>query len=436
MNLKKISLLYFVLLFCVLPTLRAQTAYIDTTFTQYFRRTSGFTAGDATISLPLPDGRVLWFFGDSYIDNYDINTNTLPCLFQVRNCFVVQDCNDLNQMQTYIDYTQTGSNRTYFRLTQPNNVVLWPGNGYVQNDTANVFLFAYNTNNYAYENTYIARIAIAPPTIVGNAVLCDNGNQQYTVPYLPNKNYTWQVTNGIIVSGQNTNNIEIQWINNAIEATVSLQQSPEFTLVGIYKLPYFNGAEFGKAVLVDTINNYLYMFGTQLNWIVREPVLARCQLNNPLNTFEFFSQGNQWLPTANNLKKLSPEPVSPSYSVIYLQNKFFIITQENGYLECGLGREIYAYQSNDITGTYTNKKLLYTIEDQLNGNYLLTYNTEAHPHFIQNNELLISYNVNDRVDTIAPYTCPSQCKNVWIDRFNADLYRPKFVRVPFNLMGL
>jgi len=42
--------------------------------------------------------------------------------------------------------------------------------------------------------------------------------------------------------------------------------------------------------------------------------------------------------------------------------------------------------------------------------------------------------VNDRVDTLAPYICPSQCKNIWTDRLDADTYRPKFFRVPMDLI--
>jgi hypothetical protein len=45
----------------------------------------------------VPDGRTMWLFGDSYINNYNAADNSLPCLFQVRNCFTVQDANDLDE---------------------------------------------------------------------------------------------------------------------------------------------------------------------------------------------------------------------------------------------------------------------------------------------------------------------------------------------------
>ncbi len=128
--------------------------------------------------------------------------------------------------------------------------------------------------------------------------------------------------------------------------------------------------------------------------------------------------------------------MSPEFSVVILKNKYYLITQDNGYLTCGLGRDIFSYESSSPFGKFVTQRKLFTIEDQINGHYLLTYNAMAHPQFNMNDELLISYNVNDLVDTLEPNVCPSQCKHVFSDRMNADSYRPKFVRVPFETLGI
>src|SRR6266498_4512578 len=70
-------------------------AYKDKEFTEFFRRTSGWTSGDGALSVPLSDGRVLWLFGDSHIDDFDPKTQTTPCLFQVRNAGLIQEMNGL-----------------------------------------------------------------------------------------------------------------------------------------------------------------------------------------------------------------------------------------------------------------------------------------------------------------------------------------------------
>src|SRR5258706_8963797 len=78
----------------------------DHEFTEFFRRTSGWTAGDGAFSVPLSDGRVLWLFGDSYIDHFDTQTRTVPCLFQVRNVAMLQARN--GEVTTLLGHSPTG----------------------------------------------------------------------------------------------------------------------------------------------------------------------------------------------------------------------------------------------------------------------------------------------------------------------------------------
>src|SRR5215475_6250013 len=80
----------------------AAQAYKDQEFTEFFRRTNGWTSGDGALSVPLSDGRVLWLFGDSHIDDFDPKTQTTPCLFQVRNAGLIQNTNGPGSAQTLI----------------------------------------------------------------------------------------------------------------------------------------------------------------------------------------------------------------------------------------------------------------------------------------------------------------------------------------------
>lgn len=342
----------------------------DSVYTGYFRINSGgWTAGDATISIPLPDGRVIWLFGDSYTVAVNIQNNTLPCLFQVRNCFMVQDSGNPSVFKTILDTTATGVNMTTFKLRPNDTSIFWPGHGYVYNDTVYVFLERYKSTNLTYEGCYIAKL---------------------TYPGLHQ---------------------------------VSLLPA------------HYSGPKniFGRAIMADSAGGWLYIYGNRLNWIVWEPVLARCNIANPFLPWEFYT-ATGWTTNPAQAKKLCNDPVSPGFSVFQQDGKYYLVTQENGYLECGLGREIWSYVSSSPWGPFTGKTLLYTEESTFNGAYLLTYNAQAHPWNIENSELLVSYNVNDRVDTIAPYICPSQCQNIWTDRLDADSYRPKFVRVPMGLI--
>lgn len=345
-------------------------ARFDSTFTEYFRRNSGgWTAGDATISVPLSDQRVIWLFGDSYIVDVDTTDNTLPCLFQIRNCMVVQDSADLNSMVTHIDSTQTGIFRTPFKLPESSELeLLWPDHGFEYRDS--VFIFFSHLDNDTWEliDLYVARLTM-----------------------------------------------------------------PSLELADMKLLPDKAGYNFGRCILTDSAAGYRYIYGNKVNWIVWEPFVARCPLDGLFGEWEYWTASG-WSDDIDALWKISELPVSPSFSVVRIDNRYYLITQENGYLTCGMGREIYAYESDYPTGPFTNKRLLYTEESMLNERYLLTYNAFSHPFFTTDDELLISYNVNDWVDTLDPYVCPSQCKNVWTDRIDADSYRPKFIRVPFGLI--
>jgi len=366
----KAFLFLCILLIADLHCFSQNTAYFDSTFTGYFRiNSNGWTAGDATISVPLPDKRVLWLFGDSYIVNVDTSTNTLPCLFQVRNCMMVQDSVNLSHFKTIIDSTQTGVNRSTFKLKLNDTTLLWPGHGYVWKDTVYLFMERYSNSNMGlYYGEYIAKL-----------------------------------------------------------------HYPDLHLVGIYPVQMNRQYYFGRAVIADTTFQTLYIYGNLLNWIVWEPVLARCNINHVQGPWEYYS-ATGWTPLILASQPISTDPVSPGFSVFPYGNKYFLVTQENGYLTCGLGREIYSYESDAPEGPFINKTLLYTEESKFNNQYLLTYNAQAHPFCTVNNELLIGYNVNDKVDTTSANPCPSECVNIWTDRLDADSYRPKFIRVPMGII--
>ena len=362
------------LIVCVIilrvPDLLAQVspAYKDVIFTEYFRRTSGWTASDATISVPLPSGKTIWLMGDSYIDNYNPADNTIPCLFQVRNSMLVQDILNPQDFITILDNAQTGVNRTPVKLQNNDTTYFWPGHGYAKGDTAITFWQQYSGADYTHVKNYVAKV------------------------------YTPSFTDA-----------------SGIKELTPLSLPAEF--------------EFGTSVVVDSSAHFIYAYGFKKDWIVFRPLLARFSMDQDvLAPWEFFD-GAGWTHDVNAVQQImasTNDYVSPSYSVLKLQNKYYMISQDIGFLTCGLGRNICSWESNAPEGPFTNKKLLYTIEDKYKGEYMITYNATAHPEFIKNNELLISYNVNG--------TCTNYCGDPFNNRYDADLYRPKFIRVPLDFI--
>jgi Domain of unknown function (DUF4185) len=117
---------------------RAQNTRPDAEFTAFFQRTNGWTSGDGATSIPLSDGRVLWLFGDSHIDDIDPKSGTMPCLFQARNAGMVHRTNDLQNVVTLAG--KSPGPRTWFRNST--NEWFWPVCGFQQDRAVYVYLAA------------------------------------------------------------------------------------------------------------------------------------------------------------------------------------------------------------------------------------------------------------------------------------------------------
>src|SRR5438046_3585 len=99
-----------------------------TAFTEFFRRSSGWAAGDGALSVPLTDGRVLWLFGDSHVDDVDPATGTMPCLFQTRNAAFLHKTNDLHNVRTLIG--RGPGFRSWLKNSTNDTEWFWPACGF------------------------------------------------------------------------------------------------------------------------------------------------------------------------------------------------------------------------------------------------------------------------------------------------------------------
>lgn len=139
----------FCFLFTITHLLIAQEVYRDSTVTDFFKRESGMIAADGGYSIPLSDGRIMWLFGDSYIDDYNTVTKSTPCLFGANNSVLIQPFGNWDRNNTK---TLPGSKNTQsFFKDKPDNFI-WPINGFQQGDTVFVLcLNLHKTGNGAYD---------------------------------------------------------------------------------------------------------------------------------------------------------------------------------------------------------------------------------------------------------------------------------------------
>lgn len=173
----------------------ANATYKDSVFTENFRRTSGLVAGDGGYSIPLSDNRSLWGFGDSHINYYDAATQTVPCLFQVRNAIQVMGISDPTAQQTL---TGSGSIPSYFSVGSNNNYWFWPGAGYQNGDTVYVLLSRIRSTgtggSFGFEgvdSNYVAKIKFPQLTVSGYSLLPSKNGIVFNVSVVKDGDYNY-----------------------------------------------------------------------------------------------------------------------------------------------------------------------------------------------------------------------------------------------------
>jgi hypothetical protein len=330
----------------------------DTFFTEMFNRDCcGYTGGDGTFSVLLPDGRTVWIFGDTFLGKvYPDNTRERTTPIFIRNSIVVQDGDSVNTL-----HQGTAEHPASFvippsRLSQgqrlsEDSVWFWPCDGFVKDNKLKLFL--------------------------SGLVKADTGMW----------GFRWTGT----------------WL-----ATYSL---PEIKEEEIIPIPYSlkNQVHYGNAILEE--HDYTYVYGAKES----KPHVARFAAGNVTGPWEFFT-GTGWSSDPAKSVPMSDADVSEQFSVIKIKNKYVLITQ-TGYF---LSPEIYSFVSDKPYGSWSQKTFLYKTPIPQGNKNLFTYNALAHPQFTEDGKILISYNMNSMLLE---------------DHFrDADIYRPRFIRVPMELI--
>lgn len=308
--------------------------YKDKEVVDFFRRTSGWIAGDGAFTVPLSDGRILWVMGDSHINDYDSATHTIPCLFQVNNAAILQHIGDWNwrNAQTLISHRK--GNKSFFRDTSNNKVYYWPISGIQLGDTVYVY----------YSGATHAKGGL-----------------------------------GFASTGKDV---------------LAKIKFPEMEVVGFHWLQDFDKIGFGRGLIKSKDGKYVFVYGERFNSTAQrfEIYVARFPSKKPNNSWRFWN-GKQW---DKKVKEARPIGHSTGMTpmVAKIKHKFLLVSTEPS-VGCDMGKRIYTATGNSPTGPFTNSKTIYTIDDTLQGHYPFFYVPVAHPALINNKgELLITYNVN------------------------------------------
>ncbi|MCW3094306.1 MAG: hypothetical protein JWP81_5375 [Ferruginibacter sp.] len=343
--------------------------YKDTIVTGFFKRTTGCIAGDGGYSVPLTNNRVMWLMGDSHIDDYNATTATVPCLFQVRNTALLQPLNDWNNKHTST-LTGTVEGLKSFLKNQPNDsFFIWPGAGIVLKNTL-----------YVYCNS-----------------LKNSGTGAF----------------GFAAGG------------NDLMAQINLQglKTKVYNL-----LPDFEGINFGVGFIKDAQSKWVYAYGQKYipSKMECDLYVARFTIDNPLSGWQFWD-GSTWKSMVRNATIIARQTgVSGTFHISRINNKILLLSSQLS-INCDSGTEIYSATAHNFYGPFTERKMIYAIEERLEGHSPFFYAVIAHPEYINNkNELLVTYAINGYG------TCVPDCNS---NRMDPEVYRLQAIRVPCSIFN-
>jgi hypothetical protein len=328
----------------------------ETYFTNLFiRDCCGFTGGDGTYSVLLPDGRTVWIFGDTFLGtvNPDKTREQMSPIF-IRNSFVIQDGDSLKTLHQVrpthdasmvIPPASEGSEEV-----SEGALWFWPGDGLIEGGKLKVFLSQLSQSEAGMWN------------------------------------FQWQST----------------WL-----ATFTL---PDFEEESLIEIPYSQAKQvhYGHAVLEEP--DFTYVYGAHEG----RPHAARYRAGEVMGRWEFYA-GEEWTSDPVQSMPMGGMFASEQFTVLKIKDKYVYITQMDTF-----SREICSFVAETPVGPWTHKSLLYTTPIPGEDENLITYNAIAHPQFMDDERILLSYNMNSFVLE---------------DHFrNADIYRPRFVWVPLKLI--
>jgi hypothetical protein len=240
-----------------------------------------------------------------------------------------------------------------------------------------------------------------PPEVSG-------GKDENELWYWPGDGFIENGKLNVFVSKFSQQNHNDMWAFNFLGTELIEFSLPDFKPQRVDRINDLDSIHYGHAVLES--ENFLYIYGLKNEF----PYVARAEKEKVREPWEFYN-GHQWVRTAYEAAPILQFSGSEQFSVFEWRGIYVMIMQEGH-----LGRKIYSFTSKTPFGPWENQKMIYETPILDNCPDCWTYNALAHPQFIEDEMLLISYNTNsmkmqDHYD-------------------NALIYRPRFIRVPLEII--
>ncbi|MDF2192304.1 DUF5005 domain-containing protein [Paraflavitalea sp. CAU 1676] len=303
----------------------------DTVYNNYLTRFSGWNGGDGCVSIPLPNGNVVWSFQDSFFGQVTQDRSRIDNVF-VRNAGFIQVGNSTTAA-SYIQLNPLGiDGKAKTWVTVPgvedgNKELYWGG----------------------------------PAQVVGNEVQMVMGHLVDEAGVLHHK-----ATDAVVFS------------------------LPDMQVKKIVRDRYTGEHPF-DASLFKGSDGYTYMYTTRSFPICGSDVLvARAANNDITGEWEYYSKTGwaKTIPANEDFKSiLTANATQPN--VFERNGKYYLVSQTSCY-----GLNIDIWEASSPVGPFTNQRTLYQIPEKYQLPEFITYNAVVHHSLSRHGELVISYNIN------------------------------------------
>ncbi|MEO9476021.1 MAG: DUF5005 domain-containing protein [Cyclobacteriaceae bacterium] len=247
----------------VTPFRDRPASYFDSLFISYG---NGFTGGDGTYSVELPDGRQLWIFGDTFLGEVASDfTRKKQSPLYIRNSFVVQDGDSiitLHQGEPWEFKSMMIPHEVLSGVRDEHQIWYWPGDAFVRDDTLHVFASKFT-----------------------------------------------QLDTGM-------------WDFKFLETALISYSLPGFQEIAHQVIPKTKdlNIHFGHAVLQEDKTTYIYGYGQGGAYVAKTT-------NEVADDWQFFT-GNGWTDNVEEAVPMTDADGSEQFSIIKTRDKYVYLTQE------------------------------------------------------------------------------------------------------------
>jgi len=359
----------------------------DPSWEALFQRTAGWTGADGINTADLLDGRILWMFGDTWIGDIQKGRHGLNSEL-VNNTLAVHEKPDAGKWMPpdpdaiRFFWEQTGQkNQAWIRPDSGSGPCwYWPaGNGLMVKDASEKFRLVF----------FMSQLARSPDSNEmwafyrrGNALVIVNNPDEEV--------YRWRIQKISVPSNLSVGE-KIGWGVALLSVPVS-GQAP---------------------------GDYLYIYGIDESDLRNKKlILARSPAERVEDTdaWQAYHGNGVWgnfasecSSIAENLaSELSVEPVVIGHTLWYV-----MVHSQDGF-----GSHILIRMAQHPEGPWSKPFPIHEVKDIQKDKALFTYAAKSHVCISRTGELLVSYVIN-AIDF-----------DMLIQ--NADLYRPRFIRIPLN----